>query len=218
MPAADDKRKLKDAGLFAAPFQGAAHAVRGLGKTGQTLVGGTPTAEEPKTVAEQPLGWGDILSPKVATEKILYGLGESAPELIGGIGGGMAGTALAGGPETPFGVAGGVVGGALGAGAMNMAKTLGPYYAAALRQSPGDPSGAFETALGQAGMSGALSGIGWAAFGFAPFKSMVEQSLLKALGVEDRAALGKAMQTGAVQDTAAPAQANAPAKFARAKD
>src|SRR5258708_26053644 len=109
MPAADDKRKLKDAGLFAAPFQGAAHAVRGLGKTGQTLVGGTPTAEEPKTVAEQPLGWGDILSPKVATEKILYGLGESAPELIGGIGGGMAGTALAGRPRTPFGVAGRLV-------------------------------------------------------------------------------------------------------------
>lgn len=210
--------KAKDSGLFAAPFQGAAAAVRGFGKTAQTVAGGTPSVEEPQTLAAQPFGWSDITNPKAAAEKILYGIGEGAPEWIGGIAGGVAGTALGGGPETGVGIATGLVGGALGAGAMNMAKTLGPYYAAALQESPNDHTAAFQKAIGQAGTSGAISGVGWAAFGFSPFKSMVEKSLMEAFGVEDRAALGRAVKAGAVQDPAALSRANAQAKWAGAKD
>lgn len=213
-PAAAATPPLKDTGLIAAPFQGAASAVRGMG---QTFGAGAP-AEHAPTIAEQPLGFGDVMHPKDAAEKILYGIGESMPELVGGVAGGAAGTALGGGPETGVGVATGLVGGALGAGAMNVAKTLGPYYAAALKENPNDPDGAFQKAVAQAGRSGAISGIGWAAFGFAPFKSMVEKSLMKAFGVEDRAALGKAMETGVVQDPAALAKSQAQAKWAGAKD
>lgn len=223
-PEVEEKPKVKDTGLLAAPLEGAMAGLRGFGKGAQMAgsamgISQAPTVDEPNSLAAQPLEWGDALHPKAAAEKILYGLGEGAPEIVGGIAGGIAGGGIGSAIPGAGTTVGGLAGGALGAGAMNMAKTIGPYYAAALKETPDDPRGAFTRAAEHAALSGAISSAGWAAFGVAPFKAAVEKTLMKAFGVE---AAGKplvdAMTTGLVKDPAALAKAQAAQKWAGAKD
>lgn len=64
------------------------------------------------------------------------------------------------------------------------AQALGPLYGEALQADPGNPDHAFDQALTRAGSEGLFSGIGWAAFGVAPFKSMVKDLLVQTFGVQ----------------------------------
>src|SRR5262249_54398502 len=79
--------------------------------------------------------------------KTFYGLGESAPEAAGAIGGAALGTALS--PETP-GLSQ-VLGAGTGAAVVHAAKVLSPLYAAELQKTPDDSDAAFARAIGKAG-------------------------------------------------------------------
>lgn len=190
----------QDTGILAAPFAGVRQAVREMAQTGEALAGSKP---EPlpaeNTVAAQPMTWADLIHPITTTEKALYGLGHSFPSIGLGIGAGAAASAVVGGPETPLGAgvgaAVGLAAGALGAGAGSMMQEIGPRFAAALKETPQDADGAFDKAVKQAGISGALGGVGWAVFGFQPFASAFKNILFQALAVQPGvAAAGRAAE------------------------
>ena len=127
-----------------------------------------------------------------AAEKLTYGLGHSFPSLAAGLtAGAVAGgttTAMMGGPENPVadatGAAVGLGAGALAAGAASAAYDLAPIYSAELKKTPTDPQGAYDRAIQQASISGVSSSVGWAMFGWAPFKNKVADTLFQAFGVQ----------------------------------
>ena len=188
------KKPTADTGLTGALTEGIKAGISGVKQTGQSLAGQAPTdlVGQPQSLASQPMTWGDFVHPAALAQKILYSLAQGSPTIAGGIAGGMAGAAIPGAGETGIPE---VAGGALGAGAGSMVQSLGPYYAAALKANPGNPDAAFDQALKQAGTEGAISGVGWAAFGFAPFKRAVSNLLLQAFGVQPSiTAAGHAVQ------------------------
>ena len=188
------KKPTVDTGLTGALTEGIKAGISGVKQTGQSLAGQAPTdlVGQPQSLASQPMTWGDFVHPAALAQKTLYSLAQGSPTIAGGIAGGMAGAAIPGAGETGIPE---VAGGALGAGAGSMVQSLGPYYAAALKANPGNPDAAFDQALKQAGTEGAISGVGWAAFGFAPFKRAVSNLLLQAFGVQPSiTAAGHAVQ------------------------
>lgn len=183
-------------GIIPSFLSGTYSAIKGTAQTAQTIAGGTPEAEEerPKTIGERGFMEDASLEHPIDTaynwlQKAAYGLGKSAPELAGAIYGGRAGTAA--GALVPIAgetgaseLVGGVAGTAAGAGAMNIAKSLGPLYAEELKNNPDNPDAAFEAAISRAEHEGAITGISFAAFEIAPFKSAVKNILLQAFGVQ----------------------------------
>jgi len=160
-----------------AAWAGAKKALSGIGQTAQTVSGGAPEASAaPTEDFEQPIGWSDLSDPRLLAKKGVYGLSESSPTIGMSIAGGLAGKQA--GPMAA------VLGTAAGAAVGDFAQTLGPYYAAALKELPDDPDAAFDLALKQAGASSAFSGASFAMFGIAPFKSAVKNVLFQALGVQ----------------------------------
>jgi hypothetical protein len=229
---------------------GLMQSLHDLSATGDALAGKAPADEGAQADYQKPLAWGDLLHPEEALTKAVYQISHGAPVLAAGIGGGVAGglalgesgaetgaaVGTAAGPEgTAIGAAaGGIIGGAggaigggaLGAGAMSAAQELGPFYAAALKANPGDPSKAFDEALTRAGAAGVFSAAGWALFGLKPFSGAVKNLMFQAFGVQpgvavagkvaDNLATGApAMQgtadaiPGAVVGTALPAAGHA---------
>lgn len=169
-------------------------------EVGQTLGVGNGATESP---AAHPYEWNDLLHPGSLLAKTAYGLGHSAPSLAGGIVGTVAGAAVPGGGETG---ATELAGGALGATLGTALQSLGPAYRAELKKTPGDPDGAFDRALKVASIESTASGIGWAAFGYGPFKSVVKDTLLQAFGIQPAISVG---QTAAVNvATGHPATSN----------
>ncbi len=220
-PGSARPEELPDTGFYEAAKSGLSGMAHKLGQTAQA-VGGQKLDETPapKSAAEEPMEWGDIKRPKILLEKATKGLFESAPVLAGGVAGGLAGTSM-GGPW------GGVAGGALGAGAMSAATALGPFYAEALKATPDDPEGAFDRSLKKAGIEGAIGGVMWEAFKFAPFERAAKGLLYKAFGVADEAGLTAAnaaakaagSTTGAaIKDPAALAESVRLSQTAGAKD
>lgn len=181
---------------------GLAQSVRDVAAAGPALAGEkAPSFQEPTDDYAQPVEWGDFVRPGRAVPKVLYGLGRSAPQLAGGIAGGMAGAALGGesgalagtlvepGGGTLIGGAlggagGALAGGAFGTGLATMAQSLGPAYVRAIHENGGDSDKAFNAALEHAGTEGLFSGAAWAALGAAPFKSQMKNLLFQAFGVQ----------------------------------
>ena len=164
----------KDSGILGSLFSGVLASGREFGQTAQTITGGKPTAHEATTIAEQPMGWGDVLHPKKLLEKGLYGIGKSAPELVGaGIGAGMGagmGAAIPVLGEIGIGeIVGAGAGAGAGAGLVGAVKSLGPYYAEALAANPDDPKAALMLAAKQAAAEGVITGATFAQFVATPF-------------------------------------------------
>lgn len=140
--------------------------------------GKPPTAPTQESPAAAPLGWGDITSPiSRGLPKLLYGLGESSPELAGGIAGGLAGAA------TPV-PGGALVGGALGSGTAAAFKAIGPVFGEELKKSPQDPEGAWNRTLERAGTSGLFTGLGWAAFPLKYAQGPLKHLAFQAFGIQ----------------------------------
>ena len=159
------------------------------------LRGETPTAAPPVPQSDQPLAAPFDLSPGVPNlPKIGYhisrGLTGSAPELAGGIAGGAGGTMMVGGPENPAAAVAAPVGAGIGAGAVNMARSIAPFYAEAMKKFPNDHDKAFDEALKQAGTSGAVTGVAFAFFGVKPFASAVKNILFQAFAAQPAISAG----------------------------
>lgn len=165
---------------------GLEQSVKELGAFPEAAQGKATTGlEEPNIEAAQPWEWSDVVNPKRATEKAIYGLARGAPAIggaiVGGVGGGALGSVAAPGVGTAVGATAGT---ALGAAAVTTAQSLAPYLNEQLRTTPDDPDGAFDRALTQAGMSGAVSGAMMGAFKLAPFQGAVKNLLFQAFGVQ----------------------------------
>lgn len=172
----------QDKGIMDAIKRGLVKPIQEGAQTVQALQGKTPEASKPpETIAEQPIKWADFLKPGQLTEKALYGLAASFPEMAGAVAGGVGGTALAGGPETPVGVAGGIAGTALGSGLVSTVKSIGPYLAEELHKDPSDRDKAFDRAVKRAGTEGAITGVSFGAFGIAPFKNFIKDLAFQAV-------------------------------------
>lgn len=163
----------------------------GLRKSGRDVMQSVDVAagRRPQEAPEEtedytkPLEWGDAVHLDRAIPKLAYGMGASGGSLAGGVAGGMAGATIGGGPESPTGIIGGVIGGGIGAAAGSMVQAIGPEFARALKEEQ-DPDAAFNLALKRTAATGAISGAGWAAFGWAPFQSTVKNVLFQAFGVQ----------------------------------
>lgn len=171
-------------GVFDAMQQGAVSGIRSVGQTAEAMSGGRPQVAD-HSLAAEPFEWQDLTSPFArGVPKVGYRLAEASPTLAGGIVGGLTG-AVAGSPAGPPGKAvGAVAGGAIGSGVAGAAQTLGPYYAAALEETPDDPDGAFDRAMTAAATSGAFSAAGWAMFPIRAFQGPIKNMLLQAFGVQ----------------------------------
>lgn len=210
----------KDEGYFGAATRGVSNALKGFSQTAEVATGKKPAEEEREpTLAEQPMEWNDFRHPTTAAKKAILGLAESSPAMVA-FGAGAAAT-------TPF--AGPVAG--LGAGAMAAAVTtgaqsLGPKFAHELKLTPQDPDGAYNRAVASTALESGIAGVGFAAFGWAPFRSGVKNLLFQAMGVQPGVSVaGKAATNvaegkpvgedvtsgvpGAIIGTAAPAIAHA---------
>jgi hypothetical protein len=117
----------------------------------------------------------DFLDVTKLTNKLSYGLTHSSPTLGAAALGGIAGS--------PFGIAGSAVGAGVSAGLAQMLQSLGPHYKAALAQGM-DPDAAFDDAVKNSAQDSAFTAVGFAAFGFAPFKSFFKDVLFQAFGVQ----------------------------------
>ena len=93
--------------------------------------------------------------------------------------------------------AGALTGEMIGSGLAQTAQSIGPYYAKALEKNPKDPSTALETALAQAAADGAITGVSFRLFHYAPeaIKSTLGKVALQALGIQPAlAATGQVAQ------------------------
>lgn len=171
-------------GFFDAMQQGAVSGMRSVGQTAEAMSSGRPQIADHSPAAE-PFEWQDLTSPlSRGAPKVGYRLAEASPTLAGGIVGGLTG-AVAGSPAGPPGkAAGAVAGGAIGSGVAAAAQTLGPYYAAALEETPDDPDGAFDRAMTAAATSGAFSAAGWAMFPIRAFQGPIKNMLFQTFGVQ----------------------------------
>lgn len=161
-------------------MQGVGAGFRHAGEGIQTIRGVQLSSAAPQeSPAAAPFEWSDITSPiSKGLPKLAYGLGESSPELAGGL------TLGAAGAMTPV-PGGALIGGSLGAGGMAALKTIAPHFRDELAKSPQDPDGAWTRALERAGISGATAGAGWGLFGLGS-KAMepLKRIAFQALGVQ----------------------------------
>jgi len=163
----------EDTGISGALKSGLSSAVR-------RVAGQAPEEGAGKTLAEQPMKFGDILHPYELSQKVAYSLAASSPEMAGAIAGGIGGTALA--PELgPISTAAGA---GIGAGAVNMATSIAPNFAEELKKTPNDPDGAFTRAVGRAGKEGVETGASFALFELKPFAGAVKNLLFQAFAVQ----------------------------------
>jgi hypothetical protein len=194
---------VRDTGIMGAIPAGLLSAGRQLKQTSQVIAGGTPepTSEEAQPLlAAQPVEWGDFLHPMTLAKKSLYQLAQSAPTIAAGIMGGEVGGAA--GALVPFGgetgvteAGGAILGGGLGAYMGTTLQSLGSQFANELKDNPKDPEAAYNKAWDKANVEGALSGVGWASFGIAPFKSTFKNVVFQAFGIQPGvAAAGQAAQ------------------------
>lgn len=160
-------------------MQGVGAGLRHAGEGIQTLRGQkVEESAAPQSPAAAPFEWGDITSPvSKGLPKLAYGLGESAPTLVGGLAGGAAGA------MTPV-PGGAFIGGGLGAAAGTALQTISPYFQDELKKAPQDPDGAWTKALERAGASGAFSGAGWAAFPLKVLGGPLKNLAFQAFGVQ----------------------------------
>jgi hypothetical protein len=179
-------------------------------QSAQTVSGGTPTeSQTPQADYEQPTTLSDLWHPSTLLDKTLFQFAKSYPTIAGTVlagGAGMAaGAAIPGAGETGTSeVAGGLIGAAAGAGLTSAFQALGPIYAAELKKNPNNPDMAFDAALKQAGEEGAIGAVAQAAFGFAPFKSVIKNVFMQAGLVQPGiAATGTALQDVSQGKTAA---------------
>jgi hypothetical protein len=134
-------------------MQGLQSAGTGLKQSTESVTGQTPEAPEPTSPAAAPYEWSDLLPSHWgdAVSKLAYRAAASSPTLAGaGVG------ALAGSEVGPIGTLGGS---AIGAGALSAYQTLGPAYYHNLKENPSDPKGAWDKAVDDAVVSGAVSGV-----------------------------------------------------------
>src|SRR5215469_5814700 len=151
-----------------------------MGEQAEAALKGHAKAPEPEaeTIPEaQPVEWKDFASPGLLARKAEYQLAKSYPTAAAGIVGGAAGTALAG-------PVGGMVGGAAGAWLGSTVQSIGPQFAAAMKENPSDPDAAFDTAIKRSVASGAIGAVGWGLFGVQPFASTIKNMLFQAFGVQ----------------------------------
>lgn len=160
-------------GIGEATWQG---VKRGIGDVGQSVTLNTNRASETSPAA-QDFELRDIAEPLArGAPKLAYRFGQSSPTVAAGVAGGLAGS-LAG----PWGTAAGGVGGAATGAAL---QTIGPSFAAELKQTPNDPNGAWTRAMEHAAVSGAFSGAAWALFPAKFFEGPVKQLAFQAFGVQ----------------------------------
>lgn len=161
-------------------MQGVGAGFRHAGEGIQTIRGVQSSSAAPQeSPASAPFEWSDVTSPiSKGLPKLAYGLGESSPELAGGL------TLGAAGAMTPI-PGGALIGGSLGAGGMAALKTIAPHFKDELAKAPQDPDGAWNRALERAGISGATAGAGWGLFGLGS-KAMepLKRIAFQALGVQ----------------------------------
>lgn len=165
--------------LMAAARGGAASTIADLAQSANAVVKGKDGFQQPTEDYAKELTWGDLKDPTSAILKSTYQIAHGAPVLTAGFLGAVGGQAAF--PEAP-GIAA-LAGGTLAASAMQTAQALGPYYAAEL-QAGLDPDKALDAALKKAGTAGAFTAVGWAAFGFTPFKGTVQNLLMQAFGIQ----------------------------------
>lgn len=120
----------------------------------------------------------DANTGKKLTYQLTKGLTEASPEMGGGMIGGIMAAALT---RNPYASALGVAGGAI---AVHTAKEAVPIFQAELKATPNDPDGAYARATAKLGIEDIGTGLGFAAFGWNPFKSVVKDLLFQALGVQ----------------------------------
>jgi hypothetical protein len=189
--------------LGAAVTGGLAQNLRDLNQLGDAITRARPDAEAAPADYATPLTWSDMVHPETALTKAVYQIAHGAPVLAGGFAGGLLG-GVAG--EQAGGKTGATVGalggGALGAAAVQMAQTLGPYYAAGAKAGL-DPEAAFKQAVAKSGQDGAFTAAGWAMFGASPFSGLVKNALFQAFGVQPALAVGEKAITNL--ETGAPA-------------
>ena len=185
-------------GILGSLKSGVAASIRDFAKTKQTLSGETPEVEEDNSEEAQAPTFGDVLHPVTLAKKTAYMLGKGAPSIAVGVVGALAGAGAGSlvGPEGT--VVGGVAGEVLGSGAASAAQELGPYYAAAVKEHPGDPEAAFSLALKQAATEGGITGASFGLFRFAPFKKQVADLLAQAFVVQPAVAVSGALTQSAV--------------------
>jgi hypothetical protein len=140
----------------------------------------TPIEESP---AAQPieLGWPSLSG----ISKGFYGLGESAPEMGGGIFGAMLGS--------EYGPLGTLAGTAGGAAFVNRLKSFGSFYEQRLNETPDNPDAAYVKAMADAQTSSLFTGAGWALFAAKPFQSEIRNALMQSFGVQPSVAVMERM-------------------------
>ena len=166
LASADGEREQRESAVGRGFREGFNSALRDLSQVPGAITGDRPpdTRTEPDLPEATDVEWSDFADPftKLAP-KMAYRFARNSPTLAGGVVGGGVGFA-AGSMGGPLGEAVGTVGGAaFGAGAVSAAMSLGPYYQRALRET-GDPELAFNSALRNAAIDGAITSATVAAF------------------------------------------------------
>jgi hypothetical protein len=158
---------------------GVKRSISDVGQSAQVISGSsapTPVAPEDNPAAES-FGWRDLREPLAqGLPKLAYRVGESGPTLVGGVAGGILGSAA--------GPAGSILGGAGGAATGAALQTIGPAFAGELKKSPTDPDGAWDRAVQSSLVSAAASGASWAAFPLKAFSGPLKNLAFQAFGVQ----------------------------------
>jgi len=122
-----------------------------------------PTTPQPDFTQEQP--FSELIKPSIGIPRALFVGAKTLPTITGAAVGGGIGEAVTGG--NPLG---GIAGTFFGAGVASAAQSIAPHLQARQQQFPHDQERAYNEAINDATLDGAFSGLGFAAFGFAPFK------------------------------------------------
>lgn len=176
--------------LTAGVKAGAAGAFGDWGKSIQATFGVKPQPEAAPTGTNAALAAPfQLAMPDANTiPKLVYQTTEGLVRGVPSIAAFVTGSAIGGGPEEPVGLATG----AIAAGATSAFQSFGPYWAQALKDNPGDPSKAWDSALTKASIDGAINAASFRLFSLAPFKSNVMNLAFQTLGVQPAAGLAGA--------------------------
>lgn len=150
-------------------------------------------------------GWPNL---KKIIGKTLFGLSSSAPELAGGIAGGVGGTAIVGGPENPAALITAPVGAGVGAAAVHEVKSLAPIFADELQKNNGNNEAAWQATKTRAGIESAGTGASFALFGVNPFENEVKNLLFQTFAAQP--AVGAAQQVASNVSEGKPALQGTP--------
>lgn len=192
----DDWAKPAQAADTSGPMPGIGEAAvqgikRGLGDVGQSVTLDTNRTPETSPAASD-FEWRDLAEPiGRGAPKVAYRFGQSSPTVAAGVAGGAAGSLVYPGVGTAIGGVGGAAAGAA-------LQTIGPSFAAELKQSPNDPDGAWTRAVEHGAVSGAFSGAGWALFPAKFFEGPVKQLAFQAFGVQPGVAVAEQATQNAV--------------------